>query len=69
MSTAAGVNHPVTLGFWLPGGYDHEYPKLHLTITLVRLTSRDQDAECVRSHVQDFLGSSMMGRFEKVSDS
>ena len=67
MLTEAGVKHPATLGFWLAGGYDHEYPTHHPTITVVRLSSRDQDADGVRRHVQDFLGSKAMDRVEKVS--
>lgn len=65
--TEAGVKHPATLGFWLAGGYDREYPTHHPTITVVRLPSRDQDADWVRRHVQDFLGSKAMDRVEKVS--
>lgn len=64
--TAAGVNHPATLGFWLAGGYDHVYPTHHPTITVVKLASRDQDAERIRSHVQDFLDSSSMDSVEKA---
>ena len=64
--TAAGVNHPVTLGFWLAGGYDHVYPTHHPTITVVKLASRDQDAERIRSHVQDFLDSSSMDKVEQA---
>ena len=62
--TAAGVNHPVTLGFWLAGGYDHVYPTHHPTITVVKLASRDQDAERIRYHVQDLLDSSSMDNVE-----
>ena len=64
--TEAGVAHPVTLGLYLPGGYNHKYPRHHPTVTVFQLTSRDIDSPQIQESVKTFLDSDIVQRFEKV---
>ncbi|XP_076444055.1 carnosine synthase 1-like isoform X1 [Babylonia areolata] len=66
MCAAVGVAHPVTLGLWLPGHRQHPYPLHHPSVTVVRLTSRDEDKGVLDRAVRDFLGSTRMRDYEKV---